>query len=124
MLSAGLPCRCAHPELIRARALSVLPSRHCTRTSLSARIQTQSLSCVNCHNCLQTYVRFIANAAREEFGMEGVPMRVYIRGTVNPYASGGGGPGQSTAITLLLSLLVSRNGSVVCALPPCHSLIP
>ena len=35
------------------------------------------------------YQRYLVNGLRDEFGMPGVPVRLQLRGTVNPYAEGG-----------------------------------
>lgn len=33
----------------------------------------------------QSYLRFLVNALREEFGFLGVPVRMHVRGPKNPY---------------------------------------
>ena len=33
----------------------------------------------------EDYVRYLVNSLREEFAMPGVPIRLLLRGTTNPY---------------------------------------
>jgi GTP-binding protein len=39
------------------------------------------------------YARYLVNALREDFDLQGVPIRLALRGTKNPYAEGDGGRG-------------------------------
>jgi len=39
----------------------------------------------------ETYTRYLVNALREDFDLKGVPIRLALRGTKNPYAEGEGG---------------------------------
>ena len=39
----------------------------------------------------ESYIRYLTNGIREEFGFPGVPIRINLRGQKNPYAPGGDG---------------------------------
>ena len=39
----------------------------------------------------ESYIRYLTNGIRAEFGFPGVPIRINLRGQKNPYAPGGDG---------------------------------
>ncbi len=36
----------------------------------------------------EAYLRYLANSLRDDFGLDGVPLRLSLRRTHNPYAAG------------------------------------
>jgi GTP-binding protein len=55
-------------------------------TQIKARPPTFALFGTRAEQVPETYQRYLVNSFRENFDMPGVPIRIYLRGTENPYA--------------------------------------
>jgi GTP-binding protein len=69
------------PPLIEGRRLKL---RYITQ--VKARPPSFALFGTRAEQVPDTYVRYLVNNLREEFDMPGVPIRIMLRGTDNPYA--------------------------------------
>lgn len=56
-------------------------------TQAKARPPTFVLSCSLPEDLPESYVRYLVNGLRDDFGMDGVPIRMHFRKPKNPYAS-------------------------------------
>ncbi|MBB4267577.1 ribosome biogenesis GTPase Der [Roseospira visakhapatnamensis] len=55
-------------------------------TQAKARPPTFAVFCSRAEDLPDSYVRYLVNGLRETFGFEGVPVRLYLRKSRNPYA--------------------------------------
>lgn len=55
-------------------------------TQIKARPPTLALFGTRAEQTPETYQRYLVNSLRETFALPGVPIRLYLRGTTNPYA--------------------------------------
>lgn len=69
------------PPLVDGRRLKL---RYITQ--IKARPPTFALFGTRAEQTPETYQRYLVNSLRETFEMPGVPIRIYLRGTNNPYA--------------------------------------
>ena len=69
------------PPLVEGRRLKL---RYVTQ--IKARPPTFALFGTRAEQAPETYQRYLVNSFREVFDMPGVPIRIYLRGTENPYA--------------------------------------
>jgi len=69
------------PPLVDGRRLKL---RYITQ--IKARPPTFALFGTRAEQTPETYQRYLVNSLREVFEMPGVPIRIYLRGTSNPYA--------------------------------------
>ena len=69
------------PPLVDGRRLKL---RYITQ--IKARPPTFALFGTRAEQVPETYQRYLVNSFREQFDMPGVPIRIYLRGTDNPYA--------------------------------------
>jgi GTP-binding protein len=69
------------PPLVEGRRLKL---RYITQ--IKARPPTFALFGTRAEQVPETYQRYLVNSLRETFEMPGVPIRIYLRGTTNPYA--------------------------------------
>ena len=69
------------PPLVDGRRLKL---RYITQ--IKARPPTFALFGTRAEQMPETYQRYLVNSLREAFEMPGVPIRIYLRGTDNPYA--------------------------------------
>jgi GTP-binding protein len=69
------------PPLVDGRRLKL---RYITQ--IKARPPTFALFGTRAEQTPETYQRYLVNSLREAFEMPGVPIRIYLRGTDNPYA--------------------------------------
>ena len=68
------------PPMVEGRRLKL---RYITQ--IKARPPTFALFGTRAEQVPETYQRYLVNSLREEFEMPGVPIRIYLRGTENPY---------------------------------------
>ena len=54
-------------------------------TQIKARPPTFALFGTRAEQVPETYQRYLVNSLREVFEMPGVPIRIYLRGTKNPF---------------------------------------
>jgi GTP-binding protein len=71
------------PPLVDGRRLKL---RYITQ--IKARPPTFALFGTRAEQVPETYQRYLVNSFRESFDMPGVPIRIYLRGTDNPYHEG------------------------------------
>ncbi|MBC6403515.1 MAG: ribosome biogenesis GTPase Der [Hyphomonadaceae bacterium] len=57
-------------------------------TQTKTRPPTFVLKCSRAHKLPASYQRYLINGLREDFGLQGVPIRMYVRAGDNPYAKG------------------------------------
>jgi len=69
------------PPLVEGRRLKL---RYITQ--IKARPPTFAVFGTRAEQTPETYQRYLVNSLREAFEMPGVPIRIYLRGTDNPYA--------------------------------------
>ena len=69
------------PPMVEGRRLKL---RYITQ--IKARPPTFALFGTRAEQVPETYQRYLVNSFREAFDMPGVPIRIYLRGTENPYA--------------------------------------
>jgi len=69
------------PPLVEGRRLKL---RYVTQ--IKARPPTFAVFGTRAEQTPETYQRYLVNSLREAFEMPGVPIRIYLRGTDNPYA--------------------------------------
>ncbi|WP_297489474.1 ribosome biogenesis GTPase Der [Acidocella sp.] len=69
------------PPMVEGRRLKL---RYITQ--IKARPPTFALFGTRAEQVPETYQRYLVNSFREVFDMPGVPIRIYLRGTENPYA--------------------------------------
>ncbi len=69
------------PPLVEGRRLKL---RYITQ--IKARPPTFALFGTRAEQVPETYQRYLVNSLRENFNLPGVPVRLYLRGTKNPYA--------------------------------------
>ncbi|MDH5558732.1 MAG: GTP-binding protein, partial [Alphaproteobacteria bacterium] len=55
-------------------------------TQVKTRPPTFAIWCSRAQDLPDSYTRYLVNGLREDFGLEGVPLRVLMRKTDNPYA--------------------------------------
>lgn len=72
------------PPLVEGRRLKL---RYITQ--IKARPPTFALFGTRAEQTPETYQRYLVNNFREAFDMPGIPIRIYLRGTDNPYHDGG-----------------------------------
>ena len=97
--SEGVCPRWYDVRSIEFRSVSVC-QRDCKRQSpagrrLKIKYITQAktrppgfvVSCSRPDSVPQSYVRYLTNSLRESFGLDGVPIRIAMRASDNPYAS-------------------------------------
>ena len=68
------------PPLVEGRRLKL---RYITQ--VKARPPTFALFGTRAEQVPDTYIRYLVNSLREAFDMPGVPIRIMLRGTENPY---------------------------------------
>jgi GTP-binding protein len=71
------------PPMVEGRRLKL---RYITQ--IKARPPTFALFGTRAEQVPETYQRYLVNSFREQFDMPGVPIRIYLRGTENPYHEG------------------------------------
>jgi len=55
-------------------------------TQANARPPTFVVFCSNASDMPESYIRYLVNGLREDFGLWGVPVRINLRQGKNPYA--------------------------------------
>ena len=71
------------PPLVEGRRLKL---RYITQ--VKARPPSFAMFGTRCEMTPETYQRYLMNSLREQFHLEGTPLRLSLRGTKNPYADG------------------------------------
>jgi len=55
-------------------------------TQIKTRPPTFVMFCSKSEELPDFYVRYVLNGLRDAFGLEGVPLRLFVRSSKNPYA--------------------------------------
>ena len=73
----------AHPTPVASNGKRI-PMKYMTQ--VSTRPPTFVIFSSNPDSLPESYLRYLSNGLREQYGLEGVPMRIYMRKRENPYA--------------------------------------